>query len=63
MSKTLGSILMVAAAIGVNIIPGVGQLASAAILVGSGILSQAFRQLPPPETAETCIKPPRPGSR
>lgn len=76
MGKTLGSILAVAAAVAVNVIPGVGQFLSAAIgsTLATAVISsvtlyglQAGVSLlglgpsgPKPETTETAIKTSRP---
>ncbi|WP_305097485.1 hypothetical protein [Croceibacterium aestuarii] len=67
MSKTLGEILTVGAAIAVNVIPGIGQALSAAITIAglkAGVdLLGLGPSAPKPATNETAIKPRRLGSR
>lgn len=75
MGKTLTSILTIAAAVAVNVIPGVGQFLSAAI--GSTLATAAISAVtlaglqsaigllgigggPKPDTTETAVKTPRP---
>ncbi|MET3710419.1 hypothetical protein ABIC65_001099 [Sphingomonas trueperi] len=63
MSKTLGSIITLAGAVVVNVVPGLGQLASAAILIGSAVAGSIIAGLdrgPKPETQSSSIKQPRP---
>ncbi|WP_333571304.1 Hint domain-containing protein [Sphingomonas sp.] len=64
MGKTLGSIITLAGAIVVNAIPGLGQIASAAILAGSFIAGSIVSGLggggSRPETQSTSVKQPRP---
>jgi hypothetical protein len=65
MARALGSIITLAAAVVVNVVPGLGQLASAAILIGAAAASYAISALlaPPaakPETTEIAIKTERP---
>lgn len=64
MSKTLGSIITIAGAIVVNVVPGLGQLASAAILAGSAALGSIVSRLDnggqPAPTQSTAIKTERP---
>ena len=64
MSRTLGSILLAAAVIAIQFIPGLGQLATAALTLaitaaGSFLLMPTMKA-EVPETAETAIKTPRP---
>lgn len=72
MGKVLGSILLIAAAIAVNVIPGVGQVLSAGLIsgitaagIGAGLsLGASLLGLgpsgPKPDTTETSIKTSRP---
>lgn len=64
MSKTLGSIITLAGAVVVNVVPGLGQLASAAILIGSAVAGSIVAGLDrggtKPETQSTSVKQPRP---
>lgn len=64
MAKALGSIITLAAAIVVNVVPGLGQLASAAILVGAALVSAGLNSLlagsQKPETTKRTIKEPIP---
>ena len=64
MSRTLGSIVTLAGAVAVNVIPGLGQLASAAILVGSAAAGAAIASLDKqsisPEITKLAIKTERP---
>ena len=45
MAKTIGQLITLAGAVAVNVIPGLGQLASAAILVGSAVAGQVISSL------------------
>ena len=67
MGKTLVRVLSVTAAIGVNLIPGVGQLLSLAFaaVTAYGVQSAAGLlglgpSAPKPQTSESAIKSPRP---
>lgn len=64
LSKTLGSIITLAGAVAVNVIPGLGQLASAAILIGSAALGYVVASLDhgheKPQGTEVAIKSPTP---
>lgn len=64
MAKALGSIIRLAAAVVVNVVPGLGQLASAAILVGAALVSAGINSLlagsQKPETTKRTIKEPIP---
>lgn len=64
MSKTLGQIITLAGAVVVNVVPGLGQIASAAILIGSAVAGSIISGLgngsPKPETQSTSVKQPRP---
>lgn len=65
MSKTLGSIITLAGAVAVNVIPGLGQLASAAILLGTAAAGYAISSLggpkaSKPEQTEQSVKTERP---
>jgi len=64
MSKVLGSIITLAGAIAVNVIPGLGQVASAAILIGTAAVGYVVAALDhgtsKPETSESNIKQPIP---
>jgi hypothetical protein len=63
MGKTLGTIITLAGAVVVNVVPGLGQLASAAILLGSaaiGAVVSGMGASPKPESASTAQKQPRP---
>lgn len=65
MARALASIFTLAAAVVVNVVPGLGQLASAAILIGAGLVSAALNSLAggnKPESSKRSIKaaiPPR----
>lgn len=65
MSRALGQIITLAGAIAVNVIPGLGQLASAAILLGTAAVGSLVSSLGnagagKPQTTETPIRAPRP---
>lgn len=64
MAKALGSIITLAAAVVVNVVPGLGQLASAAILVGAALVSAGINSLlagsQKHETTKRTIKEPIP---
>lgn len=65
MARSIGAIITIAGAVAVNAIPGLGQLASAAILVGTAAASAAISSLAgrptsKPETTESNIKSPLP---
>lgn len=62
MGKSIGSIIALAGAVIVNVVPGLGQIASAAILIGTAALGAIVAGLnkPKPETAEGSIKSPIP---
>lgn len=65
MARVLGTIITLAAAVVVNVVPGLGQLASAAILVGAAAVNVAINALfapksSKPDTAVSAQKQPIP---
>lgn len=65
MARTVGAIVTLAGAVAVNFLPGIGQLASAAIVVGAAAAGAAITRLggrsaSKPDTTESNLKSPLP---
>ncbi len=65
MAKVLGQIITIAGAVVANVVPGLGQIASAAILLGSAAIGSLISGLAGggssrPEQSQTTVKTERP---